>query len=162
MEDIQKIADKQGIFDILTDNGIRALQVSVALGFKLIPGKLGNDLSDNNNNEYELKTTNIKISKSYGSATMLTKPILERFRNTKWIFGEFVGFRLQRIYFIHAAQLEDIYFKKWETILQTKSHIGNPKIDVLKIRDIGELKYDAYFPGGQPPGDQYIQTEFVF
>ncbi|MFH1528931.1 MAG: hypothetical protein ABIG69_20195 [Bacteroidota bacterium] len=63
----QKLADKHGINDIFQDNGGKLLQVLLITGLKVIPGREGNDAKDESGKEFELKSVNIKLTKSFST-----------------------------------------------------------------------------------------------
>jgi hypothetical protein len=63
--ELQKLAEKHGINDIFQDNGGKLLQVLLLTGLKVVPGREGNDAVDEGGNEYELKSVNTLLTKSF-------------------------------------------------------------------------------------------------
>ncbi|NJL57530.1 hypothetical protein HC928_22165 [bacterium] len=63
----QELAAKHGIHDIFQDNGGKLLQVLLITGLEILPGREGNDAIDKSGNEYELKSVNIALTKSFST-----------------------------------------------------------------------------------------------
>lgn len=61
----QELATRHGINDIFQDNGGKLLQVLLIMGLCVIPGREGNDAVDQDGKEYELKSVNIELTKSF-------------------------------------------------------------------------------------------------
>ncbi len=70
IREYQKLADSHGINDIFQDNGGKILQVLLTTDLKMLPGREGNDAIDANGNEYELKSLNARLTKSFSTHTI--------------------------------------------------------------------------------------------
>ncbi|MEM1165878.1 MAG: restriction endonuclease [Planctomycetota bacterium] len=130
----KELAKRHGIDDIFQDNGGKLLQVILLLGLKILPGRLGNDAIDAEGNEYELKSVNTELTRSFSTHHHLNPIIIEKYRQVDWIFAVYEGIELQEVYLLAPGDLEPYYEKWW-----AKWHdgggkdINNPKIP-LRIR----------------------------
>ena len=141
----QQLANKHGIADIFQDNGGKLLQVILLLGLKVIPGREGNDAVDENGKEYELKSVNTDLTKSFSTHHHINPTIIEKYRKVDWIFAVYCGIELQAIYRVTQKVLE-VFYEKWETKWHLDGKdINNPKIPLTFVIEKGELLY------GQPP-----------
>lgn len=125
----QDLAGKYGIGDVFQDNGGKLLQILLHTHLRNIPGREGNDAVDDQGNEYELKSVNILLTKSFSTHHHLNPTIIAKYRLVGWIFAVYEGIELKRLYRMTAKQLEP-YFKKWENKWRTDGgkDINNPKI----------------------------------
>lgn len=139
----QKLAeDSNGINDIFQDNGGKLLQVLLITGLKDIPGREGNDAVDDEGNEYELKSVNIKLTKSFSTHHHMNPTIIKKYRKVDWIFAIYEGIELVEIYKLTPNDLEPYYtswIKKWTD--DGDKDINNPKIPLKFVRDNGKLLY---------------------
>lgn len=145
-QDLQDLATKYGINDIFQDNGGKVLQALIILGLKISPGREGNDAFDQEGHEYELKTLNVSLGRSRGVTTHhhLNLPILEKYRAVRaWYISLYEGIVLQEIYRITPEQLEPVFIKREEKIINEDRELNNPKIPIRVIREIGERVYPA-------------------
>ena len=110
----QELASKHGIGDIFQDNGGKLLQLVLITGLTVIPGREGNDARDDEGNEYELKSVNTLLTRSFSTHHHMNPVILAKYRQVKWCFAAYEGIELQAVYLMEPAQLEP-YFTKWET-----------------------------------------------
>lgn len=141
IRDYQKLADEHGINDIFQDNGGKLLQVLLITNLKIVPGREGNDAKDENGNEYELKSVNAKLTKSFSTHHHLNPIILSKYRKVDWIFAVYESIELIEIYKLKAKQLE-LFFQRWEEKwAQTKKDINNPKIPLKFVKENGELLF---------------------
>jgi hypothetical protein len=138
----QALASKHGIDDIFQDNGGKLLQVLLMLNLTVIPGREGNDATDADGNEYELKSVNIHLTKSFSTHHHLNPTILEKYRKVEWIFAIYDGIELRAIYKLAPRDLEP-YFTLWEKKWYESGgkDINNPKIPVKFVASKGELYY---------------------
>lgn len=138
----QALASKHGIADIFQDNGGKLLQVLLILNLTCIPGREGNDAKDDEGNEYELKSVNISLTKSFSTHHHLNPTILEKYRTVDWIFAIYDGIELRAIYKLTPKDLEP-YFSAWERKWHESGgkDINNPKIPVKFVVTKGELLY---------------------
>ncbi|MBZ0199993.1 MAG: hypothetical protein K8H86_09005 [Ignavibacteriaceae bacterium] len=139
----QKLADKNGINDIFQDNGGKLLQVLLITRLKVIPGREGNDAKDKKGNEYELKSANINLTRSFSTHHHMNPTIIKKYRKVDWIFAVYEGIRLKKIYKLSPMKLKP-YYDKWETKWKTdgKKDINNPKIPLKFVEKNGTLIYD--------------------
>ena len=108
---LQKLAEKHGISDIFQDNGGKILQVLLITSLEMLPGREGNDAKDVNGNEYELKSLNILLTKSFSTHHHMNPVIIEKYRKVDWIFAVYEGIRLLSIYQLAPSNLEFYYTK---------------------------------------------------
>jgi hypothetical protein len=138
----QQLASAHGIGDIFQDNGGKLLQLLLLTGLRIIPGRLGNDAIDQDGREYELKTVNVLLTKSFSTHHHLNPIILDKYRRVDWIFAVYKGIELERILAMPAAALEP-YFAVWEKRWHESGgrDINNPKIPLGFVRHHGTLVY---------------------
>lgn len=140
----QALATKHGIDDIFQDNGGKLLQVLLITGLRILPGRLGNDAVDENGTEYELKSVNADLTSSFSTHHHLNPTILEKYRETEWIFAIYHNIELASIYHMKPADLEFPDFDRWETKWNaTGRDINNPKIPVKFVQTHGRLIYQS-------------------
>jgi hypothetical protein len=133
----QNLATKHGIQDIFQDNGGKLLQLILALNLKVLPGRTGNDAYCEIS-QYEIKTLNIELTQSFSTHHHLNKKILEKYRNANWIFAIFDNIILQKVYKVKPEDLE-IYFSKWDSLLEDCDHKNNPKIALKHVQEVGTV-----------------------
>ena len=140
----QELAAEHGINDIFQDNGGKLLQVLLITGLRILPGRLGNDAVDDEGNEYELKSVNISLTKSFSIHHHLNPAILEKYRQVNWIFAVYEGIEIQAIYRMSPSDLEP-YFGKWEAKWHDSGgkDINNPKIPLRFVKQNGRQLYQA-------------------
>lgn len=138
----QELASKHGIDDIFQDNGGKLLQVLLITGLRVIPGREGNDARDAEGNEFELKSVNILLTKSFSTHHHLNPKIIAKYRQVDWIFAVYEGIEIQAIYHLLPQDLE-FYFAKWEKKWHDDGgrDINNPKIPIKYVTEQGNLVY---------------------
>lgn len=140
---MQNLADQYGIKDISQDAGLKMLQVAIALGLDIIPGRSDADASDRFGNLYEVKTIDL-AGKATGFSTShhVTMNTLAKYRSRKWAFVTYDRITMKEAYLVDADVLEPL-FQKWEHKLRARdtTHINNPKIPVDYIRENGRVAY---------------------
>ncbi|HEX9931029.1 MAG TPA: helix-turn-helix domain-containing protein [Pyrinomonadaceae bacterium] len=143
----QKLADKHGIGDIFQDNGGKLLQVLLISGLKILPGREGNDAVDENGREYELKSVNVNLTKSFSTHHHLNPVILKKYRDVDWLFAIYKGIELDSIYLLTPQDLEP-YFSAWEEKWHRSGgkDINNPKIPVKFVKENGKIIYQDITP----------------
>lgn len=135
---LQQLADANGINDVFQDNGGKLLQVLLHTGLKILPGREGNDAVDAFGNEYELKSVNIKLTKSFSTHHHMNPVIIAKYRKVDWIFAVYDGIDLLEIFQLKPADLENYYTaweKKWKA--DGNKDINNPKISLTYVRTHG-------------------------
>ncbi|MBL9117590.1 MAG: hypothetical protein JNJ83_21470 [Verrucomicrobiaceae bacterium] len=127
----QALATQHGIDDIFQDNGGKLLQILILTGLKATRKREGNDAIDEDGNEYELKSVNALLTKSFSTHHHMNPTIIAKYRRVTWVFAIYEGIELQSIYRLTPDQLEP-YFTKWENKWQESGgkDINNPKIPV--------------------------------
>lgn len=151
IREYQSLANKHGISDIFQDNGGKLLQVILLLGLKVLPGREGNDARDDRGREYELKSVNTDLTKSFSTHHHINPVIIEKYRKVDWIFAVYCGIELQAIYKLPPQKLEP-FFKKWEAKWnESRKDINNPKVPLTFVIQNGELLY------GQPPTPRAVE-----
>jgi hypothetical protein len=140
----QQLATDHGINDIFQDNGGKLLQLLLITGLRILPGREGNDARDELGNEFELKTVNILLTRSFSTHHHLNPVILAKYRQVDWYFGIYKSIEIQEIYRLRPVALE-LYFRAWERKWHMAGgrDINNPKIPVKYVREHGELVYAA-------------------
>jgi transcriptional regulator with XRE-family HTH domain len=144
IREYQELASKHGIDDIFQDNGGKLLQALLILNLTFIGRREGNDAKDDLGNEYELKSVNIDLTRSFSTHHHLNPTILQKYRGVQaWYFSIYRGIELIEIYRLSPDQLEESFFAKWENKWHSDGgkDINNPKISVKFVRQHGELIY---------------------
>lgn len=142
----QELASKHGINDIFQDNGGKILQVLLITGLEAIPGRIGHDAVDKDRQEYELKSVNTRLTRSFSTHHHMTPDIVRNYREVAWIFAVYEGIELIEILKMEVVQMEPMY-QKWEFQLAAKAetssepHLNNPKINLSFVREHGEFLY---------------------
>lgn len=152
VREYQRLANKHGISDIFQDNGGKLLQVTLLLGLKVLPGREGNDAVGDDGKEYELKSVNTDLTKSFSTHHHINPTIIEKYRKVDWIFAVYCGIELQAIYLVTPKDLAPFY-DKWEAKWHESGgkDINNPKIPLAYVVHNGTLLY------GEPPTPRTIQ-----
>lgn len=141
---LQELAEKHGINDIFQDNGGKLLQVLLITGLEVLPGREGNDARDANGNEYELKSVNTLLTKSFSTHHHMNPVIIEKYRQVDWIFAVYEGIKLLSIHQLTPNDLEPYYSKwleKWHA--DGGKDINNPKIPLKFVLERGRTIYKA-------------------
>lgn len=142
IRECQELATKHGINDIFQDNGGKILQVCLITGLSILPGREGNDAIDKEGNEYELKSLNIALTRSFSTHHHMNPIIIAKYRKVDWIFAVYRGIEIQAIYRLKPADLESFY-SKWEKKWHEEGgkDINNPKIPLKYVKSCGEVLY---------------------
>jgi Restriction endonuclease PvuII len=138
LREYQALAAQHGIHDIFQDNGGKLLQVLMLTGLRVLGKREGNDAVDEEGNEYELKSVNTLLTKSFSTHHHMNPVILAKYRSVRWLFAVYEGIELRGLYRMDAAQLEP-YFSRWEEKWHTSGgrDINNPKIPVKFVIENG-------------------------
>jgi len=138
----QDLAVQHGINDIFQDNGGKILQVLLVTGLTVISGREGNDAKDADGKEFELKSVNIALTKSFSTHHHINPRIIDKYRQVDWIFAVYRGINLLAIYKLTPPALEHFYIQ-WEEKWHSKGgkDINNPKIPLKYVIEHGELLY---------------------
>lgn len=146
----QALAKQHGINDIFQDNGGKLLQMILTTGLVVLRSREGNDAKDADGNEYELKSVNIELTKSFSTHHHMNPTIIAKYRKVDWVFAVYKGIELQEIWKMKPASLET-YFKKWEQKWKDDGNkdINNPKIPLVYVRTYGT----KIWPPGTPEPD---------
>lgn len=141
VERVQALADAYNIPDIFQDAGGKMLQLAVACGLDIIPGRTGPDAQDRIGNTYEIKTVDLNgKSKGFTTNHHLTGKTILRYRTRRWVFAMYDRITLKEAYLVEGIDLEPV-FQNWEIVLKTRDHINNPKIPIDFVRQIGVTMY---------------------
>ena len=140
----QELASKHGIGDIFQDNGGKLLQLVLITGLTVLPGREGNDARDASGREYELKSVNVLLTKTFSTHHHMNPAIIGKYRRVRWCFAIYEGIELQRVYFMKPEALEP-YFQKWEEkwLRDGRKDINNPKIPVSFVEEYGRKVFQA-------------------
>lgn len=140
----QALAEKHGINDIFQDNGGKLLQVILTTSLEVLPGREGNDARDAAGNEYELKSVNTVLTKSFSTHHHMNPTIIAKYRRVDWIFAVYQGIELQQIFLLTPEQMESFY-AKWEKKWHDDGgkDINNPKIALSYVQNNGRLIFEA-------------------
>lgn len=144
IREFQALATGHGISDVFQDNGGKLLQLILTLGLKVIPGREGNDARDDFGNEYELKSVNVELTKSFSTHHHLNPTILSKYRQVGWFFAIYKNIELIAIYSTTRGDLEPM-FLKWEEKWHADGgkDINNPKIPVVFVMERGKLVFGS-------------------
>lgn len=148
VREYQRLATAHGIGDIFQDNGGKLLQLSLMTGLTVLKGRLGNDAVDADGREYELKTVNTLLTRSFSTHHHLNPVILAKYRAIDWVFAVYEGIEIKEIYVMPSAALE-VYFTAWERKWHEwggQKDLNNPKIPLGFVRNHGTMLY---------PGDAF-------
>lgn len=141
IKEYQQLADKYGINNIFYNKGGKLLQLLILLNLKKLSGQKSNMAVDEHGNEYELKSVNIKLTKSFSTHHHMNPVIIKKYRKVQWIFAVYEGIELIEIYKLTPAQIEPFY-KKWESKWYIdEKDINNPKIPLSFVKENGELLF---------------------
>lgn len=142
IREYQTLATKHGIDDVFQDNGGKLLQTLILLNLQKLPRREGNDATDAAGNEYELKTLNVRLTKSFSTHHHLNPTILKKYRAVAaWYFSVYEHIELSKIYRLTPSQLKPFFSaweKKWK---KDKKDINNPKIPLSFVEGNGTLVY---------------------
>ena len=143
----QDLASKHGIDDIFQDNGGKLLQMLLYTGLKSLSGREGNDAVDDKGDEYELKSVNISLTKSFSTHHHMNPTIIAKYRKVAWIFAVYEAIDLKAIYLLKPEDLEP-YYTKWEEKWHADGgkDINNPKIPLTYVIKTGKPIYPAHMP----------------
>lgn len=138
----QELANKHGINDIFQDNGGKLLQVILTTSLQVLPGREGNDAIDEYGREYELKSVNTLLTKSFSTHHHMNPVIISKYRKVDWIFAVYEGIELLSIYVMSPDKMEE-YYCKWENKWHTSGgkDINNPKIPLSYVQKNAKLVY---------------------
>ncbi len=144
IQQYQDLASRHGINDIFQDNGGKILQVLLVTGLEVLPGREGNDAKDADGNEFELKSVNIALTKSFSTHHHINPKIIAKYRRVDWVFAVYRGISLLSIYKLAPTDLE-YYYAKWEEKWHSSGgkDINNPKIPLKYVMEHGEMLYSA-------------------
>lgn len=142
IREYQKLAVEHGIGDIFQDNGGKLLQLVLTLGLKVLPGREGNDAKDDRGREYELKSVNLDLTKSFSTHHHLNPTILAKYRQVGWVFAMYRGIELVCIHMMEPKGLEPL-FERWEAKWHDEGgkDINNPKIPANFVIAQGTLVF---------------------
>ena len=134
---LQTLATKHGIRDIFQDNGGKYLQLCPRHGVEDHQSREGNDAMDETGREFELKTLNADLVKSFTTHHHVNPAILAKYRRVDWVFAVYRSIELEAVYYMPVGQLEP-FFAKWESKWnQDGKDINNPKIPLKFVVENG-------------------------
>jgi hypothetical protein len=138
----QTLASEHGIDDIFQDNGGKILQVLLITGLRRVVGREGNDAVDEEGQEYELKSVNIALTKSFSTHHHMNPTIIAKYRKVPWIFAVYRGIELLEIYRLELNDMEP-WYRKWEDKWHADGgkDINNPKVPLTYVREHGRRLY---------------------
>ena len=140
IRELQELATQHGINDIFQDNGGKLLQVLILTGLRTTGKREGNDAIDDAGNEYELKSVNTLLTRSFSTHHHMNPTIIGKYRKVQWVFAIYKGIELQAIYRMTPDQIEP-YFSAWERKWHESGgkDINNPKIPLKFVIENGTL-----------------------
>ena len=140
----QELAARHGIDDIFQDNGGKILQVLLLLGLENISGREGNDAVDSSGAEYEMKSVNIALTRSFSTHHHMNPTIIAKYREVDWIFAVYRNIELTSIHLMTRKEMEP-FFTKWEAKWNDEGgkDINNPKIPLSYVIDHGKQLWGA-------------------
>ena len=142
IREYQNLATKHGIKDIFQDNGGKLLQIALVTGLQLLNSREGNDAKDTDGKEYELKSVNILLTKSFSTHHHMNPTIIAKYRMVDWVFAVYEAIELKEIYLLTPNQMEPFY-AKWESKWHGdgRKDINNPKIPLTYVKTNGKQIY---------------------
>lgn len=142
VQNLQALADHYGIKDIFQDAGGKLLQLLIATGLDIVPGRTGADAKDRMGNEYEIKTIDLSgKTKGFSTNHHVTYSTIQKYLARKWVFAMYDRITLQEAYLVEPRALKPVFSKWKDTLKAGVSHINNPKIPVDLIREVGTVMY---------------------
>ncbi len=140
IREYQALADKHGIGDIFQDNGGKLLQIALVTGLQILTNREGNDAVDESGKEYELKSVNVLLTRSFSTHHHMNPTIIAKYRKVDWIFAVYESIELKEIYLLTPERME-LFYAKWEDKWHRDGgkDINNPKIPLSYVRDNGDL-----------------------
>jgi len=164
---LQEHGTKNEIVSVFDDGGYRELLMGKLFGLQLHKGRHGDDATDSEGHNYELKTVNLvdtsgKLRKNPGVTTChhVNPIIIQRYRGLHaWLVGIFFVNEPVEIYELDP-QFVSRTLDTWENRLRDEdiTHINNPKLKFQDIREHGILHYrndvlaKKYIEGNLPKG----------
>lgn len=164
---LQEIGTANEIVSVFDDGGYRELIMGKLFGLDLHKGRHGDDATDEQGFNYELKTVNLvntsgKLRKNPGITTChhVNHDIIKRYRNLhSWIIGIFFINEPVEIYELDPQYLA-YTLDQWEKRLNNEpiTHLNNPKLKLADVRSSGILHYKnevlaaKYIDGTLPKG----------
>ena len=135
----QELASKYNIKDIFQDNGGKYLQLLMILGLTTDGAREGNDATDAEGNEYEIKTVNAELTDQFSTHHHMNPVIIAKYRKVDWYFAVFKGIELQVIYRLKPEHMEP-HYKRWEDKWHADGNkdINNPKVPLTHVMKLGE------------------------
>jgi DNA repair exonuclease SbcCD nuclease subunit len=96
-----------------------------------------------NNNKYELKSLNHKLTNSFSTHHHMNPTIIDKYRKVNWIFAVYENIELVEIYELTPDDLS-CYYDKWEKKWLTNGNkdLNNPKISLKHVKSKGNLIYE--------------------
>lgn len=146
IREYQQLAQKYNINDIFQDNGGKYLQIFMLLGLQSDGSREGNDAKDRYGNEYEIKTLNVDLQRSFSTHHHLNPTIISKYRQVDWLFVPFKGIEIQAIYKLSPEKME-YFYRRWEEKWHSSGgkDINNPKIPLNYVMQNGDL---IWLPNG--------------
>lgn len=140
LDEIEALAAAYRISDIAQDNNLKLLQTLVLFDFRNQPSREGADAIDRYGHEWELKTVNVDLTRSFSTNHHTNHERIAAFRKERWLFSVYKGIALQAAYAVSPHDLEEAYFSKWWEKSED-SHINNPKIPLKFVQSVGVPVY---------------------
>lgn len=164
---LQYYGTRNEIVSVFDDGGYRELLMGELFDLDLHKGRHGDDATDSEGRNYELKTVNLvdtsgRLRKNPGVTTChhVNFEIIKRYRGLHaWVVGIFFINEPVEIYELDPKFIEQ-YLNQWQSRLENENitHINNPKIKMTDVREHGILHYqnkklaDLYLDGGLSKG----------
>lgn len=143
VREYQKLADEYGINDIFQDNGGKTLQMLLFCDLSSLGNREGNDAKDQAGRQYELKSVNISLTRSFSTHHHMNPTIIAKYRKVAWIFAVYEGIEIRKIYRMQPQDLE-VFYTRWERKWHADGgkDINNPKIPLSYVEEHADLIYD--------------------
>ena len=124
----------------IQDNGGKLLQIALVTGLRILTNREGNDAVDESGKEYELKSVNVLLTRSFSTHHHMNPTIIAKYRKVDWVFAVYESIELKEIYLLTPERMEPFY-AKWEDKWHRDGgkDINNPKIPLSYVRENGEL-----------------------
>jgi Restriction endonuclease PvuII len=140
IQEYQALAKKYNIADIFQDNGGKYVQLLILLGLKTSGKREGNDAFDENGVEFEIKTVNVELTKSFSTHHHMNPVIIKKYRVVDWYFAVYKSIELQCIYKMTPQAMEP-YYQAWEAKWNADGgkDINNPKVPLKYVLEHGSV-----------------------
>lgn len=135
----EMLAQEHGIKDVFQDNNGKTLQLCLALNLRVLPGRNGNDVLDDQGRECEVKTTTTRY---FSTHHHMTADRINKYSKVPWIFATYDSFRIDKVYGVEPGALDDLFFTWLEKLDSDPTPLNNPKINLTLVERVGQVLFE--------------------